>query len=94
MPIASASGAEITGLVSRIDIARRKPTSRDSVTDTPASGAIATRVAPARNFADSPAMTISEAQTRPKPPPPAAKPCTEVMTGASSRNSPVTAFCR
>ena len=67
----------ITGLVSRISIARRRPTRRDKVTETPASGAMATRVAPAKNLADLPAMTISEAQTSPKPPPPAAKPCTE-----------------
>src|SRR5439155_15339384 len=63
MPRSLASAAVSVGFVSRISIARRSPTSRGSVTVVPASGAIPTRVAPGRNFADSAAITRSAAQT-------------------------------
>ena len=71
-PISSACAASMTGFSIRISMARRKPTSCVSVTVTPASGTMATRVAPAMNFADCAATTKSDAQTRPMPPPPAA----------------------
>ncbi len=38
-------------------------------------------------------MTMSEAQTRPSPPPPAAKPCTAVTTGTRSWISAAVASC-
>ncbi|MNR27699.1 hypothetical protein D3C85_1449840 [compost metagenome] len=75
-------------------MALRKPTNCVSVTETPASGTIATRVAPARKRLDSPATTTSDEHTSPMPPPPAAKPCTAQTTGALRRMSSDTTNCR
>ena len=71
----------MSGSVRKISIALRTPTIWASVTVEPASGAIATRVAAERNFADSPAITRSAAHTRPSPPPPAATPWTSDHDG-------------
>ena len=52
-----------------------------------------TRTAPEKNFADSAATTMSEAHTSPRPPPPAAKPCTAVTTGTRSWIKAAEASC-
>src|SRR3546814_7061913 len=63
-----------------MSVARLNPTRYGKIAEAPPSGAMPTRVPPARNFAPSPAMTTSDAQTSPSPPPPAAKPRSEEHT--------------
>ncbi len=74
-------------------MALRRPTSWVRVTDTPASGAMPTRTAPDMKRSDSAAITKSEAQTRPNPPPPAANPWTAEITGTWSSSSAEIAIC-
>jgi hypothetical protein len=51
------------------------------------------RAAPDMNLAESAAITMSQAQTSPNPPPPAANPCTAAITGARSASRPCATFC-
>ncbi len=92
MPRSSASLAESTRLVSVSSSARFSPTMRGRNQLDDPSGVRPTPVYAITNFADSPAITRSDAHTRPRPAP-AALPWTAATTGAFPRTSIPIAVC-